>query len=518
MKKGLLVSMVLLSALAAFAQGSNESSAPAKEAGAESELLGPGNVTLKRLGYNTGFDVNKDYMVPIIEESTGYHVEYSMLPAQDADQKLLMDVASGADYDVVNLTVNQYRTLMSKGALLPLNDLLDKYGQDILNGNSEEVWRALTDEDGNIYGVPYMYPHDSEIAKFIAVRMDLLRAAGIDKVPETLDELYDTMVQLKKYYGDKYIILAGPYDAASEGNRGINFPMVISAAWGIYNDWMVDDNGKVIFITEHPKFKEMCDFLSKCADEGLFDPDWAANTTTSVTEKFAGGRAIMSCGDRSLAQNAIPALQKNFGLKDEDFGFITALFGPDGTCKYMKTTSLNHVSSVLKNSKHPADAINWINLKVKDQMFINIGVEGVHYTLGPGGAHDIQPINPTFANERGDSYYYLDATDSKNFQWQWPSRIRKSAAQWLAFNATTMKTAAEHPEIYVPAYFAFMPSSPNYAKYSASLSKMVNDFLLQIMAGTRTFDDVPAFTQEWKNNGGEEVRAELQAYLDSQKK
>lgn len=137
MKRHFLIPVVLLSALAVFAQGSSEGSAKAPEKkGGASELLGPGNVTLKRLGYNTGFDVNTDYMVPVMEKSTGYKVEFSMLPAQNPDQKLLMDVASGADYDIVNLSLNQFRTLLSKNALLPLNDLLDKYGQDILKGNS----------------------------------------------------------------------------------------------------------------------------------------------------------------------------------------------------------------------------------------------------------------------------------------------------------------------------------------------------------------------------------------------
>ena len=37
------------------------------------------------------------------------------------------------------------------------------------------------------------------------------------------------------------------------------------------------------------------------------------------------------------------------------------------------------------------------------------------------------------------------------------------------------------------------------------------------MAGTRTIDDLANFQADWANNGGEEVRAELQAYRDSQK-
>ena len=146
MKKVLSVVLVMLCALALFANGQNESTTQASTV-----LKGPGNVTLKRLGYNAGFDVNTNYMVPVMKEITGYDVEYFALPAQNADEKLLMEVASGKDYDIVNLSVDQWRTLVSNGALMPLNDLLEEYGQDILKGNTDDVWNALSDENGNIY-------------------------------------------------------------------------------------------------------------------------------------------------------------------------------------------------------------------------------------------------------------------------------------------------------------------------------------------------------------------------------
>lgn len=507
MRKFLVVLLILACAFSVFAAGTKEVK------GADAELKGPGNVTLKRLGYNVAFDVNKDIIVDVTKEATGYDVEYFSLPAQNANEKLLMEVASGKDYDVVNLSIDQWRTLVSNGALQPLNDVLDKYGQDIVAGNSDATWKALSDEKGDIYGVPYMYPYGTEINDFMIVRMDLLKKAGITRIPTTLDGFYDMLVALKKYYGDRYIILAGPYKNAAEGSSSLTFPRIIASAFGIYNDWMLDDEGKVIYLSEHENFDELVTFLAKCAKEGLFDPDWAANTTSSVTEKFASGKAIIAAADRNLAQSSIPVLQENLGLKDEDFGFVSALEGDDGTCTYMESTAINHVSAVLKSSKNAADAINWINLKVQNQLFINIGVEGVHFTYDKTGA--ISPINPIFADERGNSYYYNDATDEPAFKEQWPSRIRKSAAQWLAFNAVTIKTNAERPEIFVENPFAFMPASENTAKYNSTLLASLNDFVLQVMAGRRSVADIKTYQSDWRNNGGEEVRSDLNAYLAS---
>lgn len=475
------------------------------------ELKGPGNVTLKRLGYNIGFDVNADYMVPIIEESTGYHVEYFSLPAENADEKLLMEVAGGADYDVVNVSVNQWRTLMAQGALLPLNDLLNEYGKDIYEGNSADVWAALTGDDGNIYGVPYCVPHPREINSFMPCRLDLMKAAGIESIPTTIDEFYDCLVTLKEFYGDEYIIFCGPMRTASEGHENWVIPRTIACAFGISSDWMVDENGKVYYMTEAEGFADMISFLSKLYNEGLIDPDWAVNTDTTVMEKFSSGKAIISCSNRACVQQTTPAQIELLGITYDDLGYISALKGSDGTCTFEETKSINQVSCILRASKNPEDAMNWMNLKVQDQLFICIGVEGVHFNYDEEGM--ISPINPIFADERGDSYWYIDCTNADDYEFQWPSRIRKSDAQWAAFSAVTL-TADD--SIFVENRFKYMPATEAYTKYNTSLFTSLQDYILQVMAGARTIDDLDTFKSDWANNGGEDVRAELQAYIDSQ--
>lgn len=479
----------------------------------ESELKGPGNVTLKRLGGNVGFDVNADYMVPVIQEATGYEVEYFSLPAENADEKLLMEVAGGADYDVVNCNINQWRTLMSQGALMPLNGLLEQYGQDIYNGNSETAWTALSDDDGNIYGVPYMYPHSQEIASFMSCRWDLMSAAGITEMPTTIDDFYNCLVTLKEFYGDEYIVFTGPYKPASEGNENWVIPKTISCAFGIYNDWMVDKDGNVYYMTEAEGFADMIEFLTKLNNEGLLDPDWAVNTDSTVNEKFASGKAIISCSNRAGVQVTTPAQMETLGLTFDDIGYISALKGEDGTCTYMRTEALNQVSCILKSAENASDAMNWMNIKVQEQLFICIGVEGTHFTYDEEG--NISPINPIFADERGDSYWFIDCTNSELYEFQWPSRIRKSDAQWEAFYAITIKANNEEPEIFVENDFAFMPASEYYTKYNTALFSSLQDYILQVLAGTRTIDDLDTFKSDWTNNGGEEVRTELQGWNES---
>ena len=520
MRKAITILLVLLMVLSAVACGTATTTPTATTKGgttaaattaaattaAAPALKGPGKVTLKRLGVNVGFDVNADYMVPVIKQATGYDVKYYSLPAENADQKLLMEVAGGADYDVLNTSVNNWRTLKSQGALMALNTVL----------NDNTTWSALSDEKGNIYGVPYMYPHNQEVANFMACRWDLMKAAGITAIPTTIDEFYNCLVKLKSFYGSKYIIFSGPFKPASEGNENWVIPKTIASAFGIYNDWMVDKSGKVIYMTEAPGFTDMINFLTKLNKEGLLDTDWAVNTDSTVNEKFSSGKAIIACSNRAGVQVTTPAQMKNLNLTYDDINYIGALKGSDGTCTYMKTKALNQVSSVLKNNTNSSDAINWMNLKVQKQLFICIGVEGTHFTYDKEGG--IAPINPIFANERGDSYWYIDCTDQPAYEKQWPSRIRKSDAQWAAFNAITIKANKETPQIFVDNAFAFMPASAAYTKYNTALFKSLQDYILQVLAGTRTINDLTTYKKDWGTNGGEDVRKELQAYYDASKK
>lgn len=489
-----------------------ETKGQAPEAAEVPALKGPGNVTIKRLGYNVAFDPNEDPCASVIEDTIGYEVEYFTLPAENANEKLVMEVAGGADYDVIQVSPAQYQTLLSQGALMPLNDLLETYGQDILAGVSEDTWRASSDDNGTIYAIPYKYPYAQEVQSFMVCRWDLCTAAGITEVPTTLEGFHEMLLKLKDYYGDEYIILSGPYRAASEGNGTWVFPKVISCAFGIYNDWMVDENGQVFYMTEHPNFQKMVEFLATLQSEGLLDPDWAANTSATVNEKFAGDKTIVSCTQRDGLGRVLPGMLEN-GLTFDDFRYIAPLTGEDGTCVYMKTEAVNFFSVILKGNENAADVVNWINLKQQNQLYLNIGEEGVHFNYDEKGA--IAPINPIFAEERGNSYWYIDSTNEAEFATEWPSRIRKSDAQWAGFSAVTITTNEERPEIFVDNPFAFKPGTEYYAKYNTALFSNLNDYILQIIAGTKSIDNLEDFNKDWAASGGAEVKQELQDWYSS---
>ena len=173
--------------------------------------------------------------------------------------------------------------------------------------------------------------------------------------------------------------------------------------------------------------------------------------------------------------------------------------------------NFNFVTGIPKSSQNAADVVNWWNLRIQDELNITIGVEGVHFNWDEN--HEIDPINPIFADERGDSYWYMDVS---TYTWgteMWPSRVRKSAGQWHAFSRVTMNPA-EYIE-FVTNEFKFKPATENFSTYNVAIFNDTMDFLKQVMAGTRSSADIESMHAELVVGGLDDVRAELQDYYDS---
>ena len=469
-----------------------------------SELKGPGNVTLSFLGFSLDFDPNTDVMAEVIEETTGYHTEYSMLPSDGADEKLIADVAGGVKYDILKVTADQFQKLQSQGALMPLNDLLDQYGQDIVAGLADEnMWTAFSDDSGNIYGIPFMNEYPLQRG-FIACRMELMEAAGITELPTNLEDFYNCLVTLKKYYGDDYIIL-------SAHNGWDEVCKCIASSFGIYSDWMVDENGQVYYMTEHENFDDYMNFMKKLYDEGLLDSEFAVNTGDTVHEKLASGRAIMGSSDHSSQIAISTSLIDNQMLSMDDIGYICPLEGSDGTCTYLAGDGVNYVTCIPKSSENAADAVNYMNLKVQNQEYICIGEEGVHFEFDEEGNYI--PIMPTFTDEKGNAWWYINATDTEIYAKQWLARVRKSDYQWDAFEKTSIYTVENRPDIYISNAFLYKPATGAYTENNTALKNDLFNYMIQVTVGTNDLDDgMSTFTNDWTAAGGEDVRTDLQTW------
>ena len=128
-----------------------------------------------------------------MEELTGYKVEYYLLPAENAEQRLSLEISSGNHYDVLKLSYANYAMLAGQGDLLPINGYLEEH-PGIYQNTDEKGWYSVTQTNGDILGVPEVGL--VQLSQALGFRKDLFDQYGWE-LPETIDDFYQLLVDIK---------------------------------------------------------------------------------------------------------------------------------------------------------------------------------------------------------------------------------------------------------------------------------------------------------------------------------
>ena len=156
---------------------------------------------LRQLNIYLAKDYNTYPTAQVIEEGTGYQVEYDMLPSDGAADKLNLIMATQEPYDIVvyggdsSLIMNYAK----EGALADLNPWLPMtaYLKDAINDYERDTFTL----DGGLYAIGMQTPTfdgKSPVTLTTFVRQDYLDAMG-RKMPDTLEGFQELLTQFKSF-------------------------------------------------------------------------------------------------------------------------------------------------------------------------------------------------------------------------------------------------------------------------------------------------------------------------------
>ena len=436
----------------------------------------------------TSLDLNADPVAAAIEEVTGYKATYTVLPSENAQEKLYMDLASNVKYDVMFVFKDTYYDMLYQGALMPLDDLLEEYGQNILDEFYPDLWKT-TQYEGQTYGIPYTNDR-ATIWKAIYVRQDVLDELGAT-MPTTPDELYALLKRIKEETG--LIPLTSAY--------GIWTDTIESGFGATSNTWVEQEDGSLVPYFESQEYQDYIAFMAKLYDEGLIDADWGINTTANAQEKFAGGSAAMAFLDLTEIDTVYNALIAN--VPDATIDVMLPLEDENGDAHMRAQYALEAVVCIPKTSANAQDAMKWMNLKQDPDNFtyIHIGTEGVHYTYTDGM---YAPIMPKFSEDRNNGYFFYTSKNDLEYAEMWLARIRRQP--WMGYYYDIINADFDDVAVFDP--LRFVPVFESVTKYGTVVNQMAKDFCLQVMMGARSLDDLDAFIAEWDDAGGQLIREE----------
>ena len=405
-KLALLLSALLLLALAAGCAPAGETPSPAApDAGPAGDAASDADGELDFVALNYYIRASEQDDAATVQAAMDEYLTsklnctLTVYPVNDWTTKMPLVLSSGEQVDLTFDQANTgYYTNVANNLYLPLDDLLAKYGQGIVE-NMEVNCPGLLDAPrvgGKLYGIPC----EKQTAQCEAwyFRKDIVDKYGMD-------------IQSLKILQD-----LEPYLQIIQENEPDMVPYYVSAGTGVNMEWTTDaiaddpyryeelngavnlllidfSTGKVVNHYETDWDRDRYETLKRWQDLGYINAD-AATTTTTGTSMFQAGKTWMIGGGG--APTTLGTYEQTYGCEFE----VWRSTGPIANT-YQNTTALTCITRTTADADR---AMMLINLFHTDPTIVNLfnsGVEGVHYVVDENGRFAL----PEGATSRTDTGY-----------------------------------------------------------------------------------------------------------------
>lgn len=411
--------------------------------------------------------------------------------------------AAGDPFDIYLSFQGELRGNIDRKQCISLNDLIDKYGEDIKKVTPEDLWGDMT-INGNIYGVPSNYPFVGDLA--ILVRGDLREKYGIPEIKDmaTFEKYLDAVTKNEKgmvgltakegrqIYQMNLAMTGGKwqqlYGQNILGNDFVNIAYVDSSK----KPYKIEN-----FFTSDIA-KQMIDWNRKAYKNG-----WIAKDVLTIKDEntlFASGKSAALGNDLWTIGSLAPVMEKNIpGCKVEAVTF----FDYGNAQRFTKDNNFAQISGTSKNPERAMMFLNWIRQSKDNYDLYMYGIKGKHW----------EPV--------GDDKFKLpEGVDAANRTYNptpwWTrtmqyDRVDENAnAEFLKMFQNALNCKYTTPDIISYSF----DSSPVKTQW-AQLQTVVLEKWLPVFWGIKDSDvDYNEAVEALNKAGQEQVLTEMQKQLD----
>lgn len=225
-------------------------------------------------------DIEDVWLFKFIEEFMNINLEVETFHSGNRNEKITLAFAADTLPDIIIGGGFNTGELMKYGAnegqIIDLSPYVNETYMPNLSyhiSNFPEITKPWTDGEGNIWSLGYVadFEDSSQGIQFVMADYKCLEAIGRE-YPETLEELYDVMLEMKAHYGDDFYPLGGCYAGNDPSQYILSALGYVCEGAGIYTSYR---NGEVVFpVADREVFGEYIKFMSKCYENGLIHPDF----------------------------------------------------------------------------------------------------------------------------------------------------------------------------------------------------------------------------------------------------
>lgn len=355
-----------------------------------------------------------------ITKLTGVKLKISYLAGQDEATKIGLMLASGDLPDLVH-GHQEHGKLIDAGALVPLDNYIQKYGKYCKQIYSNKDLKRLKQKDGHIY---FLSPYRNEITPDLKpdgfwLSIDLLEKAKWPKV-----RYWEDYMQLIRDYVKKYPKIEGAptigFTFITEGWRFFTLENPPSYLMGYQNDGdlIVDPKtyqAKIYAISDGARryYRD----LNKMWNEGLIDKEAFVQNYDTYLSKIAQGR-VVGFYDQwwQFGYDAEASLKNAKKFNRMHVSFPVVYKGVQ-RAKYLMIQPIGARDgiSITKKCKDPVAAFKFLDAlcSIDAQKLMYWGIKGVDYSVDKNGKMYLteqQKKNredPTYRKKRGIGYWWV---------------------------------------------------------------------------------------------------------------
>lgn len=411
----------------------------------------------------------------------GTEVGLTMTPQAEYPNKLSTVFAGGDLPDIMLITA----TLANRADVLTrlCADLTEFLSGDAANeypflaNIPADSWPAMV-YNGGIYALPI--PR-AIVGTIFFSRTDLIAERGLNPEPAGYDEFREVAEGVTDAANNRWAFGAGKSVITFVGNM-----------LGVPNVWR-EEGGSFTSEHETEERKEAIARTAELVQAGVFHPD-AIGGKLQLRDLFGNGTLVF----QSDGYAAWDILADTYPV---GVGAVPApAFDGSGPGSVRSgTTSFGYTAFKKAEPERIKELLalcNWLAapLGTSEFMFRKFGIEGTHYTMENGA-----PVR----TEQGTTEVKLPLEYVADSPHVLGPRDRTRVDAQRAYQETVIPNIVRNP-----ADGLYSPASINKG---GQLAKMIDDAELDILAGRQPIDHWDTVVDDWRRQGGDQIRSELEA-------
>ncbi|MCL6601655.1 MAG: extracellular solute-binding protein [Paenibacillus sp.] len=457
---------------------------------------------------------------------------------KDYQQKVNLSIASNDLPDALVVTDTQLRQMVKSNQLADLTEAYNQYASPTLKGIIETTeglaMKAVT-FDGKMLALPNVTA-ESDMQHIMWIRKDWLDKLKLE-VPRNVEDLEKVAKAFVEQDPDgngknDTIGITGPQsggllnaDFINPNNNNYGFDPIFGVYHSYPGFWLKGADGKPTYGSIEPETKEALAKLRDLYAKGLIDQEISIRKDAQELIKngtsgiyfglwWAGGYGPLA----DAIKNNPEANWQAYTLLDSNGEFTP----------HMGTPS-NQYLVVRKGYKYPEAAIKMENLLLRDESTFDVNVGIGNYPLRIVFA-PMDEMYVTYnmmkevlagtktAEELDLPGYKLLKSDAENIKKVKLEPYDKVDIQYWDPNAdlgawkrmySTLVGIAPLMEPYKKTYSLTYSQTKTMESKWATLDKMEKETFLKIIMGAAPLDSFDKFVVDWKNQGGDEILAEV---------